>query len=335
MMVFAVLTASWPAYAESTLVILARPAMGAPDATEVLYRVRGELAADGFPVLLLDAVAETEREGTLLREGRARNAPFTAGIFIAEDAASIDLWLSDTLTGRTFVRRLEWEPGTEQTPEVLARRSVDVLRASLLDFVVESLRQAASRGSASVSGPPVARLGAKSPVDRWALEGGLGVLASFDGLGPAVLPVARVRFAPNPVFSLRVTGAWLGSEPSVHAATGSATVEQGVVLAECAARPWQGRIVPIASVGAGAYYVGVNGSADPALPYPAKHTTTVSFALEAGLGVAVPIASRLEVVVEAEALFVDPGIAVRFLDQDAAKIGRPSVLGTMTLGGWL
>jgi hypothetical protein len=41
------------------------------------------------------------------------------------------------------------------------------------------------------------------------------------------------------------------------------------------------------------------------------------------------------VMVEAEALVVDPGIAVRFLDQDAAKIGRPSVLGTMTLGGWL
>jgi hypothetical protein len=64
-------------------------------------------------------------------------------------------------------------------------------------------------------------------------------------------------------------------------------------------------------------------------------TATVAFALETGLGLSLPVAPHLEVVVEAAALIADPGIAVRFLDVDAAKIGRPSVLGTVTLAGWL
>jgi hypothetical protein len=334
--VFAVLAASGPAWAESTLVILVRPDINTPNATEVLNRARGELAADGFGVVLLDAVPEAEREATLLREGRARRAPVTAGVFIADDATSIELWLLDTVTGRLLVRRLEPEPGVpEQGPEVLARRSVDVLRASLFDFLVDSLREAASKGTVPVSSPPLPRRGTQPTLERWALEGGLGVLASFDGLGPAVLPVLRARFAPIPVVQLRVTGAWLGTQPSVETTTGTATVEQGIALAECAARPLRGPIVPVAVVGAGAYYVGVNGGADPASPYQGKRSATVAFALEAGVGVSVPIASRVEVVIEADALIADPGIAVRFLELDAAKIGRPSVLGTMTLAGWL
>ena len=330
----AILTLSRPARAESTLVVLGRPFGGAPNAMEQFNRARGELLADGFRVLLLDAIDEGGREAALLREGRAVGAPVVAGMFLTDDGGSIELWLVDTVSARVVVRRLQSEPGESGEPEVLARRSVDLLRASLLDFLVDSLRVVASTSPPRASPSPAGTSVAPS-VDRWALEGGLGILASFDGLGPAVLPVVRVRFAPAPPIRLRVTGAWLGTQPSVRAPTGSATVEQGLALAECAARPWRGPIAPFLSIGVGAYYAGVNGDANRASPYQGTRSSAVAFTAEAGIGVSALVASRLEMVLEAEGLVSDPGIAIRFLEVDAARIGRPSLLGTMTLAGWL
>jgi hypothetical protein len=86
-------------------------------------------------------------------------------------------------------------------------------------------------------------------------------------------------------------------------------------------------------VGAGAYYVGVTGSGTSTSR--GLTASDVAFAADAGLGVAVPLSERIEAVVEAHAVVANPGIAIRFFDVDAAKIGRPSVLATLTVAGWI
>src|SRR5579864_8053037 len=88
----AILGSTGRAAAESTLVVLARPAAGGAPASEVLNRARGELVADGFTVLIVDAIAEADRSTALARTGRAAGAAVTAGLFVAEDAGMIDLW---------------------------------------------------------------------------------------------------------------------------------------------------------------------------------------------------------------------------------------------------
>ena len=52
-------------------------------------------------------------------------------------------------------------------------------------------------------------------------KAGSGSSAASTGLGPAVLPVIRARFQPIPVLQVRVTGAWLGTQPSVRTPAGS------------------------------------------------------------------------------------------------------------------
>jgi hypothetical protein len=327
----AVLALPTQVWAESTLVILVRPTSGGAGAAEVLHRAHGELVADGFTVLLTDAPPHVDPITLLGGQGRASGAPVTAGLFVADDATSIDLYLVDALSSRTLTRHLEVPANAaDQGPEVLARRAVDVLRASLLDFLVASLRSAVSRAHPA----PVAAQVDQPTWSRWAIEAGLCVLGSLQGVGPAVVPLARVRYAVTPTLQLRVTGAWLGTQPRIDAAAGSATVEQGTVLAEAIGTLWRDRwIHPHLSFGTGAYYVGVTGSG--ASPYSGSRSTEVALALDAGAGVAASLGSNLEVGFEVHALMTAPGIAIRFLDTDVARVGRPSLLGALTLAGWI
>ncbi len=331
----AVLAAARSADAESTLVVLARPAPGEGPAGEILNRVRGELLADGFTVSLSEPVPEPDRVAALTRAGRAADAAIVAGLYVDDGANAIDLRIVDDVSGNVFVRRLTVDQGgPDQAPEVFARRAVELLRASLLDFLVANLRSAVSEARVLPKSAPAETSRDSSPEPRWAIEAGLGVLGSFDGIGPAIVPLARVHFALNPTFQIRATGAWVGTQPRLEGPTGTATVDQGIALLEGTVEPWpRHRIRPLLSIGAGTYYVGVNGSG--AGPYQGVRNTEISFALDGGLGIASLLGPHLEVVIEAHALLAEPGIAVRFVDFDAARIGRPSILGTLTLAGWI
>jgi len=323
------------ARAESTLVVIARPAADRVSDAEVANRVRGELLADGVSVQWLDATPDRDRAATLARAGHAAGAAVAAGLWVVEDGKSVELVLVDEITGRTRVRRLDAESNLAgPAPEVIARRSVDFLRAGLLDFLVESLRSAVSEAGRP---PSVARKTEATEEDkrsRWAVEAGVGTLGSFDGVGPAAMPVARVRFAPNSTWQLRLTAAWLGTQPLVQASAGTASVAQGLAFMEGTAHFWSNRVLrPFVSLGAGTYYVGVVGSG--VAPDRGERSSAFAFAFDAGLGVASPLGSHFEVLLEAQAVVADPGLAVRFVGVDTARVGRPSVLGTLTLAGWI
>ncbi|MBV9947796.1 MAG: hypothetical protein JOZ69_13155 [Myxococcales bacterium] len=381
----ALLLVSGAARAEGTLVVLVRPVGHGLPAGEVLHRLRGELVADGFDVLVVDPPSPADpgsgspgAGAALAVLGRASGADVVAALFVADDAGAIDVRLAATREARVMTRRIDARPTSpDQNPEVFARRAVDALRALLLEFAAtRALPDAPASGpaaapaspapapAASASPPPAsaaappaapatpagttrtatvpgAAPSSSSPSaampaqgSRWALEAGLGVLASLEGVGPAILPLARVRFAAGRLLRLRLTGAWLGTQPRIDTAAGSASVEQGIALLECLGQ-WgrEDGVRPNVSLGAGAYYVAVTGSGDDARP--GVHNTDLALALDGGLGVLLPIGPRIDLAVEAHALLALPGIAVRFVDQDAARIGRPSLLGAVSLAGWI
>jgi hypothetical protein len=355
------------AQAASALVVLIPSSSGSPAAELVLSRTRGELLADGFHVLLVDATPEAERVPTLQRVGRQAGAGVTAGMSLEGDGTTLDLYLVDLLNGRVLVQRLE-ERATVggQAPEVIARQHVDRLRAHLLDFLVQDLPAGASPStsgaapprppaSAAPSGPsgqpPVApttapaepaapgstasgETGAVPGRPRIGIEAGLAVVGGFDGVGAAVMPIIRGRYELAHALQLRVTAAWFGTQPQVTSAAGTASVDQGLALVECVAQPWlEGRVRPSASIGAGLYHVGVTGTG--AGPNAGTANTGLAFALDGGAGVIVPLGPRVEMSFEGHVVLTAPGLAVRLLDSDVARIGRPAVLGTMSLAGWI
>jgi hypothetical protein len=332
------MTVEREAAAESTLVVVAQKKPSEPAADRLVNRLRGELAADGIDVAPEELPVAATEVDALRGEARTAGAAVGAALVVGGDGRTVDLTLVDASTGRMLRRRLDVDVETGPAgPEVLARRSVDLLRASLLDFLVESLRAAIS-GPPPVEGHPVATRALAQPHGpRVNLGAGVGVLTSFQGIGPAMVPVVRAGVASAPGdarWQLRATAAWLGTRPTVTTPAGSATIDQGVAVVEADVSPWTRRSLrPTASFGLGVYYVGADGIGVP--PYAGTHESSFAFALAAGIGVVAHVASSLDLALDLQAFVTAPGLAVRLLGDDAARIGRPSVLAAFTVAGWL
>jgi hypothetical protein len=330
--VFAFATYSGLARADPLLVFVGVQTGSREGADELSNRVRGELVADGFRVEPVRPVAPAERMAFVRENGRGAAGPIAVGLFIDEDSEGLGIYLVDTLSGRTAVRYND-RPAPDEPPEVVARHAVDLLRASLLDFAIRGLRDAAASPKREA---PAAHVGSGGDVSprRWAMEGGVGVVAGFAGVGASVAPVLRLRFALNRFFQLRLTGAGLGSNPSVQTDRGNATVQQAVVLADGTAVLGQSRwIRPFAVLGGGIYYVGVTGTGIP--PYQGESGQAIAFAVDGGIGLSASITPSLDLSLEAHAVVALPGVAVRFVDEEAARVGQPALLVTLTLADWI
>ncbi|WP_438032468.1 hypothetical protein [Sorangium sp. So ce204] len=340
--------ASPAASGEPARVVLVRPGAADPSISEALIRIRGELVADGFDVEVLDAAqsAASAPRPTMDDAGQQAGSAALIGLFLAPDGQAAELWVVDPRTHETLVRRIDTRgEAREHIVEVLAVRAVELLRASLLELLMSSQRAAAPAPAAA---PPPSEVSQQAPrqADRsldpprrsmWGVELGGGLLASPGGVGPALLLVARLRFAPlGPIGPLeaRLSFAGLGTAPRVAGPQGSATVQQRFGLVELAALPWpELRLRPRFSVGLGALHVAVDGEAS--WPYRGVHSGRWAFAADAGAGVELGIVRRLDVVVEAHALVAHPYPVVRFVETEAARGARPALLGSLSLVGWL
>jgi hypothetical protein len=344
--------AATAAAAEPARVLLVRPAQAQPSTTEALTRIRGELIADGFAVELVSPPPAGAPEEVLARALDQPGSAALVGLSLDPDAHSAELWVVDRLTDKRLTRRIDigGEP-PDRVAQVLAVRSVELLRASLLELLIDAQRPTEGPRVSPVATAPQpsegARLGARRWVEKtlpatrlppWALDAGASVLASpqpSGGIGPAALFTGRVRFAPIPPLQVRLTFAGLGTAPRVAGPQGSsATVSQLLALAEIAWLPWpELRARPILSLGGGTLRVAVDGEAS--LPYRGTHSAVWCSAADAGTGVEVRIAPRLGVAVEGHVFVALPYPVVRFLDDPAARGASPGLLGSVTLVGWL
>lgn len=345
--------------AAATRVALVRPARASPTVSEALARIEGELAADGFEVVLVDPPDDSKGAPSEAAPDDGAQASISFAVDTA--ARTAELRVVDRLTNKAVVRKTPVdETNASRAAEVLAVRAVELLRASLLELMIEAepppptttpaaapSRSAGAPGEADRRQARVwaAKALPQAPDPRspsvslrrepeWSFEAGAGVLTSTGGVGPAVLSVVRGRYWFGQELTVRVSLAGLGTQPRVDSATGrgSATVAQDLGLVELVARPWPRALVrPTFSLGAGAAYTSVDGQ--PAAPYVARHTSEWSAAGDAGVGAELGLGDRFAVALEVHALLALPYPVVRFLDDEAARAGDPSILGTLTLSG--
>jgi hypothetical protein len=150
-------------------------------------------------------------------------------------ASNAELWVVDRLTNKTVVRRVATGGDTERpSPEVLALKAVELLRASLLELMVE--RNAAPPPRASRIATQHASDWAARPLisaaPRWAIETGAAVIWSPTQIDAAFESVARGRFAPAKDLQIKLSFVGLGTHRQVSGTGGSAFLEQWCGLAE-------------------------------------------------------------------------------------------------------
>jgi hypothetical protein len=329
LLLLATLLGSRQLRAESARVVLVHWHPPSAIVAEAITRIRGELVADGFEVSVVGARAGEDPASVLASADPRTTAAATLGLFLQPDARAAELWVVDRLTSKTVVRRIEMtEPPSGSAPEVLARRSVELLRASLLEILVDARegpvsapREKASRWAARPLEPKRA---------RWGAEAGVQALAGFGGVGSAVMPVVRARLALTRRLVGRLSLAGLGTRPRVDAASGSATVSQELGLLELV-----GELLPDAwlspqlSLGAGVYHVGVSGTARS--PYAGLRGDRLVFAADAGAGAALSITSAIALSLEGHGILIAPYPVIRFLGVETARIGNPLMSAALTL----
>jgi hypothetical protein len=327
------------ANAAAPVVVLVRPSPRDEVVNEALIRLEGELESIGFTVSVVDNASDEDPRQLTESAGRDVSSAATIGIF-RRTSAGLELWLADRLTGKTVVRQVEaGETSGRSEAQVVAIRAAELLRASLAETLLAPSKAPPKQAPRQEPAQPIVAhwmqrsLSPRPRAVRIGIEAGAGVIGSFEGIGPALVPMLRARLSLGEYFAVRAGAAGLGTSSEVTGATATATVRQEVVLAEGHVRFLPGKLVrPTLSLGVGTYGVLVDGRAT--WPYEGRTGSQWSPAISAGAGVALRLHSNLEMAIEAQALFAAPNPTVRFFDDEAARGGRPTCLATLSLVGW-
>jgi hypothetical protein len=307
-------------------VVIVQPAHPTPEVAETLSRIRGELSSVGLGVTLVDRPAERHRSGAdAVIDLVSETAPVT-----------VEVWLAKAQPGQAEVTRVTVEPDAKNPSELLALRTIEVLRANLFDVDWATPRRSDQPGAAVAAprgkGEPE---GASSPPAALGLEAGAVALRSLDGVGFAILPTIRAGWAARPWLVFTASLAGLGSRPSVTTSLGSARVAQQYgLLGGCHRWRAEQRLWPFFSLSLGVLHTSVVGQASTP-PDEGASKAQWSFLLDAGSGIGVRLWGRTYVSLAADVQMAAPYVAIHFVDAVGATTGRPNVLLGLALGAWL
>ncbi len=293
-------------------------------------RLRAELKSAGFEVVEVEQAPQgTPGDARAEVEHAAGSGGSFATVSLnrASFGAFADVWISDHITGKTVVRRLE-VGSASNAAAVLAIRALELLRASLLELAEPQ------RPSEPVVAPPkdVLRfvqpaLPPSVPPRHPAFAGtALGVsvlgLQGTGGLHAALGPSLRLQYGFGRVFGrLSLAGPLLGPEPA--RAEGRAVVRQELASVDIGLATAVRRFGAFGWVGTGVFHLHTAGSA--ASPYRAVSDDVLSWLSNAGVGGVARLGSQTLLSAELGVLWLLPHPVVVIAGKDSGSAGVPSV----------
>src|SRR4051812_38473094 len=313
-LLFASSVAAAAAAPDAAPVIVLQPTTASAALRRSLARIRNELSADQFHVILAEPSAITDPEAVIESAAGEPAGGTVLALFGDPETGVAELCVVQRAGRRLAVRRATVAvDDPERMPEALSTRALELLRATALELAIDSegarRLQAAAQPNLEATAQPAAAA-ADAEDAAVAVDMGVGMLHSIDGPPPAVIPVGRIRVRVWNWLAARVTVAGLGSRPRVDSRYGSATLSQSLALFELAGGFRSGKRVRLgASLGAGALNVSIAGIG--AAPYEGRDSQRWSAAFGGGLGVAFAIGSRAALATELQALVASPHPIVR------------------------
>ena len=329
----------WSARAAAETVLIVRPGASPRDLTETVTRLHGELLSVGLDVKIAERSALTPAYGKkspVAMEQIASEWQVDGIIDVVDDVVpAVDVWVFEHERRRSEVTHIVPEPDDENGTARLAIRAIDVLRSTL---IARRLGPARREAPAPITAAPPSVRGERdepaSPSSRVGVELGAAVLASLDGVDPAIMPVLRIEWAARLPLALQGEMAGLGSRPTVSTAAGSARIaQQYLVLGVCSRPPAGTGVRPTLGVAAGALRTAAEGRA--LAPGEGHAVERWSFLVQASAGARLGWAGRYFLTLAGHAQMAEPYVAIYVADTVAATTGRPNLLLTLTAGAWL
>jgi hypothetical protein len=301
----------------------------------VAMQARAELSSLGFRVVVVNA--ESERPSRAELEVAARKNSAVAAIRIVPQLTGAEVWVSDRVTGKTLLREVILAEGErERRAEVLAVRSVELLRASLLEVgsrlpergqvaPPRSVEQLARRDRAAVTEP-----GAHEPPSG-VMSVGPAMVWSPGGM-PALFGIAlaaRARVAPRVEIG---GGGFVPTLPGrVCEDEGCASVTLGIVGAELEIHLASDGAALRPKLGASVGLAWMRMAGDANAPFSERTEDLFGLATSAHAGLELSLGSNLALEAELGAGLVTPRYRMQFAGRDAASFGRPYLLGSLSL----
>lgn len=337
-----VLALLWAGKAAAATVAIVHPVGHSEVLREATSRIQGELLAVGLAVALAE---RPPGEDTRLPEARAwfeqtaasRGLDAFIDIVGEDELVAVDVWLWNRATKQLTVSRVSLEPGAPNPAATAAIRAIEVLRSSFIVFESEKPARAPEPAPA----PP--RRAAPADDDRSArptdypsrigIAAGAATLTSLDGVGPAVVPMARFEWLLGSGLALQATAAGFGTRPQVSSEAGSAQVAQQYVLLGSCLCPAAPGLRPMIALSAGLIHTALEGHATA--PNVGHDVERWSSLFETSAGARLNFSERYQLTLAAHLQMAEPRVRVRIADTVAATTGRPNLLLSFTLGAWL
>jgi hypothetical protein len=317
-----------PAVADPATIVLLETRDPSEVAKETLVRTRWELQAAGFTVVVVND-SGSDTKASLEIAVAAAGAVAAIALEDAPTSNAVDVWVNDRLTNKLSIRRVE-APATAATPELVAIRTVELLRASLIE-----LRDPAPTASPTppIQLPPAVEKLTTPALARhptgwrgFGIEIGAAGLFYVDPAGAGIAPLARVSYGTKLGVGARLT--WIGPSlgPSIPGALGRAAITQELAIAEVLISPPLPKPFELAfSAGAGVTHVSATGNLRNMSLSLTQGAT--AFAFDIGVDAAARVTDNFAIDLGTLVSFDAPRIAI-----DMGKNVQVGTIGRPTLG---
>ncbi len=309
---------------------------------EIHARLRGELAAAGFDVVVRPAPPGVELKAAT--ESVAGELHPAAVIYVVEPAADaeegtpVQVWISDRLLRRTFVLSFRDPPEAQGNEAArVAVQAVEILKADLAELSVTREERPEPPPPPPPPKPPAPPVREPTPA-RFELHAGVALLQGFSGLGPTWTPLVRAgaslpeRWLGGAPLTLSVLAslAAFGGDVRLEAPEGEAHVGQALGGLTLVARLSPRAVVqPFISLSGGVYAADVRGSRGARV----RAKQTFSGASGAGVGVWLEASPAFAIVLSGEVTLAWARTMVRIVERPVATAGAPLATGGASLVG--
>jgi hypothetical protein len=301
------------------LVVVLAPPVDDAVTRNALARISGELAAAPFKTIT--TTIDPDRDVMAQVETAGSDQSATAAFAIVRDSEPgsdrVTIWVSNRISGTTTMQRMQVEGGgdVDRAAARLAVETVELVRASLAGLWPSPHPAAETAEKAAASRPP-----------RLALAVAIGQVRDFGDARAFWMPQIAATYAPTAPVGVRLTASGLGPSASVTALMGSARLERAMVsLGLVHAFRSDQTVQPIVGIAAGVHHLSAHGTAVSSSQPPAHDLSTFSALATASAGVAVALAPRVAVLVEADMMVIAPTLAVHVGSAEVATIDRVSL----------
>jgi hypothetical protein len=305
---------------------------------EASVRLRGELDSAGVEVRTIDSADTPDTPEDLGRIAREYHAVAAIALVWVPGVEATDLWIADRMTGNFVHRRVDATSTGEKSVELLAIRTAELIRASLVDIFVPPAPPTPTPAPPPPTPPPPTPPPPTPPPstpppspsampkpNRWRLRAGAGpALMLTRGATPSFAPMLDVGALLDQKWLVRAVAAGFGSDGRIGGSVDWAGLRQDTVSAQVQYRRRVGKTTMAADLGAG--FLHVTASGHTAAPYDGVNVSRTAFCGVGGLALYLALGSRLELSVEGQALMAAPAADIWALSSGPAKSGQPTVL---------